>query len=112
MAVGCNIALGHIPPLGRFAAQIACRATDALQPLSGVTRISPRIAINQQRQHHPRMILHLARPGPTDVRERNINPFSSRIDEVCQIIIPNPVPQVRLYKQPLRAVRISKIAHT
>ncbi len=42
-----------------------------------------RVTINQQRQHHPRMILRLAMATPIDLESANINPLNGGSRNAC-----------------------------
>ncbi|MBT4688202.1 MAG: hypothetical protein HOB72_08930, partial [Rhodospirillaceae bacterium] len=52
------------------------------------------VTVNQQRQHHPGMVLRLAMTTPIDLESPNINALRSRRDEMHKVIITNPVAKI------------------
>jgi len=50
-----------------------------------------RVTENQQRQHHPWMILRLAMAPPIDLESANINPLNGGRDEMNKVVIANSI---------------------
>jgi hypothetical protein len=70
-----------------------------------------RVTINQQRQHHPRMILRLAVAPPIDLESANINPFDGGRDEINKVVVADPVAKIGRQQKRLRTVLGDEIYH-
>jgi len=57
-------------------------------------KIPVRVTVNQQRQHHPRMILRLAMTPPIDFESANINPLNGGRDQINKVVIANPIAKI------------------
>ena len=61
---------------------------------SGEMKNPVRVTVNQQRQHHPWMILCLAMAPPIDLESANINPLNGGRDEMNKVVIANPIVKI------------------
>ena len=70
-----------------------------------------RITINQQRQHHARMILRLAVTTPIHFESADINPLDSRRDEMHKVVFANPIAKIGRQQKRLTTVVRYEIYH-
>ena len=82
------------------------------RPLDPPRRKNPiSITVDQKRQHHPRVVLGLARALPVHLERRKTDPLHGRNDEVRHVIIRHPVPKVRWQQKRLRAIVRDEVRH-
>ena len=69
------------------------------------------IAIDQQRQHHPRVILRRAGATMVDLEGAHLDPLDRLDHEVRQIILRDPVPKIGRKQKRLVPLAVDKFAH-
>ena len=82
------------------------------RPLDPAAREDPvRIAIDQQRQHHPGMILRRARAAMVDLEGTEIDALDRLDHEVRQIILGDPITKIGRKQKRLVPITIDELAH-
>jgi hypothetical protein len=69
------------------------------------------VTVDQQRQHHARVILRLARAAPIDLERPDINTLNGFDDEMRKVVVRDPIAKIGPHQKTLRAVIGNEISH-
>jgi hypothetical protein len=69
------------------------------------------IAVDQQRQHHPRVILRRTGAAMVHLEGAHLDPIDRLDHEMRQIVLRNPVPEIRRKQKCLVPLALDKFAH-
>jgi hypothetical protein len=82
------------------------------RPFDPAARENPvGIAIDQQRQHHPRVILRRPRAAMIDLEGTHLDALDRLDHEMRQIILRDPVPKIGWKQKRLTPITVYKLAH-
>lgn len=83
-----------------------CRPLD---PARGENAVG--VAVDQQRQHQPRVVLCLASAPPVDLERTDVDALDSFDDEMRKLVLWNPLAKVGRQKKSPRAIMENEIGH-